>query len=175
MVGRRVRIDPLRAEDADEVISANRTSRAFHAPWATPCIDRAGFDAWLATAEGPAHCALLIRRIVDGELAGVVNFSQIAMGNFRSAYLGYHANAALAGRGLMREGLRLAVDHGFAKIGLHRVEANIQPENRISLALIGRLGFRKEGFSPRYLMIDGQWRDHERWAITTEEWSGPDD
>jgi ribosomal-protein-alanine N-acetyltransferase len=68
----------------------------------------------------------------------------------------------------MREGLRLVVRHAFGALGLHRLEANIQPKNRASIRLVKRAGFTREGFSPRYLKILGRWRDHERWAITAE-------
>ena len=75
------------------------------------------------------------------------------------------------GRGLMSEAVSLAVSYAFRELGLHRLEANIQPGNTPSRALAGRLGFRQEGFSPRYLKIGGEWRDHERWAILSEDWS----
>jgi RimJ/RimL family protein N-acetyltransferase len=93
-------------------------------------------------------------------------------GGLQSGYLGYGAFAAHAGRGLMTEGLRAVLGTLFGELGLHRVEANIQPGNAASLALARRLGFEKEGFSRRYLHIDGDWRDHERWALLAEDWAG---
>ena len=83
--------------------------------------------------------------------------------------LGYAIGAPYAGEGYMTEGIELVLRHAFGAMGLHRLEANIQPGNEPSIALAKRAGFRLEGFSPRYLKIDGRWRDHERWAILAEE------
>jgi ribosomal-protein-alanine N-acetyltransferase len=70
----------------------------------------------------------------------------------------------------MTEGLSLLLREAFRTCKLHRVEANIRPENAPSKRLVERMGFRLEGYSPRYLRVDGKWRDHERWAITIEDW-----
>lgn len=99
------------------------------------------------------------------EIAGVINISNIVMGMLRSAYLGYYAIAGFERQGLMREGIIAVVRLAFSKLKLHRLEANIQPANAASIALVRSCGFAKEGFSPRYLKIGGRWRDHERWAI----------
>ena len=106
----------------------------------------------------------------DDALAGFIGISEIVRGSFQSAYLGYYAFVPLAGRGYMRAGLRLALGLAFQDHGLHRIEANIQPGNARSIALVRSLGFRYEGYSPRYLRLGGRWRDHERWALTVEDW-----
>ncbi|MBU0826305.1 MAG: GNAT family N-acetyltransferase [Gammaproteobacteria bacterium] len=99
------------------------------------------------------------------QIAGAIHLSQMVMGNFRSAYLGYYVFAGYERRGVMRLGLQQVVRHAFAHLNLHRLEANIQPGNTASIALVRACGFTQEGFSPRYLRINGRWRDHERWAI----------
>jgi len=116
---------------------------------------------------------LLICSREDGALVGVAHLSQIFLGDFRSAYLGYSAFVPHEGKGLMTEGLALVLHHAFKSIGLHRVEANIQPGNERSIALVERLGFRREGFSPKYLRIGGEWRDHIRYAILAEGFEAP--
>ena len=88
----------------------------------------------------------------------------------RSVPSGYWIGAPYARQGYMREGLGLALGHAFKTLRLHRLEANIQPANTASKRLVESLGFRLEGFSPRYLKIGGRWRDHERWAILSEDW-----
>ena len=122
--------------------------------------------AYLRRARRPAERAFLVCRLEDRAIAGVINVSQIFHGNFQSAYLGYYGGAPFIGRGYMSEGLRLVLRHAFGALGLHRLEANIQPGNRASIRLVRRVGYRREGYSRRYLKIGGRWRDHERWAIT---------
>lgn len=106
----------------------------------------------------------------SGELAGVINLNEIVRGLFQSAYLGCYAFLPHVGRGYMGEGLLLTLRRAFGELGLHRLEANIQPDNKASLAFFRRSGFKREGYSPRYLKIGGRWRDHERWALLAEEW-----
>ena len=109
----------------------------------------------------------------DGELAGVININEIVRGRFRSGYLGYYAFVPHNGRGYMTLGLKAVIACAFRRLRLHRLEANIQPDNEASRRLIQRLGFRREGLSPRYLKLGGVWRDHERWALTIEDWLEP--
>jgi ribosomal-protein-alanine N-acetyltransferase len=156
--------------DRAELLAANRDNRAHHQPWVEPFTGDAGFDTWLArTLTGP-HLGLIAREATTAtgstapRIVGIVNISEIVLGAFRSAYLGYYGMSWCTGRGLMTEAVDLAVRHVFDTLGLHRVEANIQPGNTRSIALVRRLGFTREGFSPRYLRIGGEWRDHERWA-----------
>ncbi|NJK31682.1 MAG: GNAT family N-acetyltransferase [Deltaproteobacteria bacterium] len=133
---------------------------------------RAWFDATLARV-GDERFEKLLVFLRDGEvLVGALNFNEIVRGSFHSAYLGYWIGAEHSGRGLMTEALGLALTHGFEVLNLHRVEANLQPDNAASRALVRKWGFVKEGFSERYLWIGGQWRDHERWALTVERWNG---
>jgi ribosomal-protein-alanine N-acetyltransferase len=160
---------PVR-DDRDEFISLMRASRAFHSPWATAPTDDERFAAYLADARRADFKAMLLCRVDDGAIMGFFNLSQIVRRGFQSAYLGYAVGAPFAGLGYMRDGLELVLRHAFTDLRLHRIEANIQPTNVSSLALARGAGFRREGFSPRYLKIGGRWRDHERWAILAEEW-----
>ena len=165
----RVVLSRLVQADAEELIHANAASRAYHAPWVEPFADRAGFDAWFGrTLSGP-NVALVAREASSGRVAGVVNLNEVVAGVFQSTYLGYYGAAAMAGQGLMAEAVRLAAGYAFGALGLHRLEANIQPGNARSVALVRRLGFRLEGYSPRYLRIGGEWRDHERWALLADD------
>lgn len=168
-VGRRVFIRPPTVRDRDRFLALVQSSRARLRPWVAPPADRQAFTAYLRRSRRPTERAFLVCRREDGAIAGVINVSQIFLGAFRSAYLGYYAGASFMGRGYMSEGLRLVLRYAFAELGLHRLEANIQPANRASIRLVRRLGFRREGFSPRYLKVFGRWRDHVRWAVTVED------
>jgi ribosomal-protein-alanine N-acetyltransferase len=124
----------------------------------------------LARCRRPAFKTLFVCRREDDALVGVFDLSQIFYGFMQSAYLGYYALAPYARRGYMRDGLELMLRYAFRTLRLHRVESNIQSANKRSLALVRRAGFVREGYSRRYLKIDGQWRDHERWALLVEDW-----
>jgi len=168
--GTRAYLRAPRASDRDEFVRLARASRGLHRPWVYAPETPGEFDAYLARcAESSERCFLVCRRS-DDALAGVYNVSQISRGFFESAYLGYYAFAPAAGHGLMAEGLELVLKHYFRDLKLHRLEANIQPDNERSKRLVERAGFQYEGYSPRYLKIGGRWRDHERWAITREDW-----
>ena len=169
----RVFLRQPRAEDRDEFLAAVRRSRRLHHPWLLPPATVERYDAFVRSLAQPSRASFVVCLRESGDLAGVVNLSEIVRGAFQSAYLSYYAFVPHAGRGLLSEGLRLFLRYAFRDLRLHRVEANIQPENRASIALVARLGFRKEGYSPRYLKIGGRWRDHERWAVLREDWAAP--
>jgi [ribosomal protein S5]-alanine N-acetyltransferase len=164
----RVELHTLSAEDRDEFLDAMAQSRSFHGDWITPPTTPGEFDALLRRSEDESFVSLVIRLREDGRLAGVFNISEIVRRAFQSAYIGYGGVAGLEGQGYMTEGMRLAVDYAFGELGLHRLEANIQPGNTASIALVRRCGFVREGFSENYLKIAGEWRDHERWAIRAD-------
>jgi ribosomal-protein-alanine N-acetyltransferase len=152
------------------------TSRDFLSEWepyVPPDRDVDGNLRFRRTLEAdavPRNHKYLVCRLEDGALLGTMNINNIVRGVFRSASLGYWIGAPHARQGYMTEALRLVLRHSFRKVRLHRLEANIRPENVASIALVRRVGFRLEGLSKRYLKIAGRWRDHERWALLAEEW-----
>lgn len=153
-----------------EFLAAVRRSRELHGDLVAPPDTPKKFALYLESQQRATQEGFFVIAADNDELAGVVNVSEIVRGSFQSAYLGYYGFAPHAGTGIMRTGLRLVIDRCFGILGLHRLEANVQPHNTRSLALVRSLGFRHEGFSPRYLRVGGVWRDHERWAILADEW-----
>ena len=163
-------------EDRDEYLALRRDSADFHRPWdplPPPGVDpysHESFERYLAGANSDRRLCMLLRRCEDDAIVGAINLNEIVRGVLQSAFLGYWIGAPFARRGYMTAGLRLAIDHAFGPCGLHRVEANVRPENAPSIALVERLGFRLEGYSPRYVKIAGEWSDHQRWALLCDEW-----
>ncbi len=165
----RVHLRVLARADRDEFLALARDSRELHRPWTYPPERADQFDDLFARSRRDDFVCLLACVNDGNEIAGVFTVSQIVRGAFQSAYLGYYAHAGHSRQGLMREAMEQVLDHSFGPLALHRLEANIQPGNQPSIALARGAGFRLEGFSPRYLLIGGQWRDHERYAITVDE------
>jgi ribosomal-protein-alanine N-acetyltransferase len=158
-------------EDQDEFIAAMRASRRLLRPWITNMPETPErYEAYVTRAADPRAAPYFACRTEDGAIVGFLNISEIVRGPFKSAFLGYGGVAGHERQGYMTEALSLVLREAFTKLGLHRLEANIQPGNTASIALAKRCGFELEGFSPRYLKVGGRWRDHERWAIRAETW-----
>src|SRR5689334_16496289 len=165
----RVYLRVLARADREEFLALARESRELHRPWTYPPERPDQFEELYARSRRDDTLCLLACLRDGGDIAGVLILSQIVRGAFQSAYLGYYAHQRHAGQGYMREAMLQTVEHAFGPLALHRIEANIQPANQASVALALSAGFRLEGFSPRYLLIGGQWRDHERYAITADD------
>jgi ribosomal-protein-alanine N-acetyltransferase len=159
----RVTLRAVCDDDRAAFVAAARASRALHQPWVTAPCDDAAFERHLARFDGVAHFGFVVCA-ADGRLAGAIHLTNVVRGALCSGYLGYYAFAGSTGHGCMTAGLQAVVRHAFGPLRLHRVEANIQPGNTASIALVRRCGLQREGFSPAYLKIGGRWRDHERWA-----------
>ncbi len=107
--------------------------------------------------------------IVDGQFAGQLTVGGITYGSLRSAYIGYWIDKERAGRGIMPAAVAMACDFCLDVVRLHRIEINIRPENTASLRVVEKIGLRKEGERPKYLHIDGEWRDHVTYVVMSGE------
>ncbi|MGB4191484.1 MAG: GNAT family N-acetyltransferase [Rickettsiales bacterium] len=156
-------------EDKNAFISAMQSSQDLHNPWVAPPKTEIAFDDYiLRSRQANQKCFLLCDD--SSNIIGVFNISEIVLGQFQSAYLGFYAIANYEGKGYMSRGIKLVLKNIFEEMRLHRIEANIQPGNNSSINLVKANGFIKEGYSALYLKVDGLWRDHERYALTYESW-----
>lgn len=171
-VGDRVFLRPPAPSDAAQFCATMRASRRHFVRWGHAPYDADAFARWLRNSKPPHTRRFLICRRADGAIMGQISLGNIVRGLLQSAYTGYYLAKPFTGQGYMTEALGLLLRHAFSDLRLHRVEANIQPENARSIALVRRCGFRREGLSPRMLKMGGRWRDHERWAILVEGWRG---
>src|SRR3954451_5732414 len=176
-----VELHPLRRRDAAEWSRLRLANENWLTPWEptssvpwssrhAPAADRVMRRMGARRARLGLTVPFAIR--VDGRLAGQVTLDNIVRGAMRSAHLGYWIDRAVAGRGLATIAVALVCDHAFGETGLHRLQADIRPENVRSQRLVERLGFRQEGMLRRYLDIDGDWRDHLTYALLAEDAPG---
>lgn len=160
----RVYLRPVTRRDRQEFLALMQQSKRLHDPWIQPPLSSLAFHNYLSRSHRDDHEGLLVCRRDGDVIVGVININNIVRGSFLSASLGYYAGAPFAGQGYMREGLEQVKSYAFRDLGLHRLEANIQPGNTASIALVKRCSFQFEGTSPAFLYIAGHWRDHERWT-----------
>jgi len=147
-----------------------RASTRAHRPWLYPPLDAEAYRAYLARLDGERKFGYLACRLDDDAIVGWLNVSEIVRGALQGAFVGYGGIAAHTGQGYMTEAFGRALDYAFNRLKLHRVEANVQPGNARSNALVTRVGFAREGYSRRYIRIAGRWRDHVRYAMLAEDW-----
>ena len=167
--GPRVHLRLISLRDRDEFLARVRGSRKLHRPWSYPPATPQAFDEYARSHRKAQALGILVCRNEDQRIAGLFSIGQIFHGPFKSAYLGYYAFEPFARRGYMREGLGLVVRYAFGPLGLHRLQASIQPGNVRSIAFVRNAGFTKEGFGRRYLKIGGRWRDHEHWVLLADD------
>ena len=165
----RVELSTPGPADEAEFLAAMRASHALHNPWIFPPLTPEDYAGYLERL-GERKAGFIARRVDDGAIVGWLNVSEIIRGALDGAFLGYAGVAGHTGRGYVSEALGLVLQEAVETLRLHRLEANIQPGNQGSIALARRAGFKLEGFSPGYLKIAGEWRDHERWALRAETW-----
>jgi ribosomal-protein-alanine N-acetyltransferase len=176
IAGARVVLRFPKRDDAGEWTRLRQASRTHlrptepRAPSGVDPFGASGFARMLAGASTERSIRLLICLRQSSEIVGQVSLTDISRGCFQSCYVGYWIGRPFAGQGLMSEALSLALRHAFVTLRLHRVEANIMPGNVPSRAVAARCGLRCEGLARRLLCLAGRWRDHERWAITIEDW-----
>jgi ribosomal-protein-alanine N-acetyltransferase len=168
--GSNVYIRQPESGDCDEFINLNRRSLLFYKGLTFPIATREQFAGYIGGCKRDDYKGMLVCRIEDNSIIGSITLSEIVRGVFKSAYLGYQVGAPFAGQGYMTEAIQLVLRFAFDAMKQHRLEANIQPGNVASIALVKRAGFTKEGYSRRYVKISGRWRDHERWALLAEDW-----
>lgn len=164
-----VTLEPVHPGREREFLALVRQSRRSHEPWVRPPTTPTAFKSYIERLSGPMHAGYFVCD-AQGALVGVININDIVGGGMWSGTLGYYAFAPSEGLGYMTKGLGLVARRAFTRHGLHRLEANVQPQNERSLSLLRRLGFRFEGVAVRLMKVGRDWRDHERWALTVEEW-----
>ncbi|MDR0626502.1 MAG: GNAT family N-acetyltransferase [Bifidobacteriaceae bacterium] len=171
-----VKLRPIRRSDQKRWLALREANQEWLAPWdaTSPANGEQkppSFGAYVRQSLHQAREGQSLPWMIeyDGELAGQLNVGGIARGAVQSGTIGYWVGRDFAGLGITPTAVALAFDHAVSAGGLHRLEVAIRPENSRSLRVVEKLGFREEGLRPRYLHVDGQWRDHRIFALTCEE------
>lgn len=146
-----------------------KRNKSFHEPWVYVSSEPTYYDQYLRRMKMGRTLGAFIHSNDTAEFVGVINLNSIRLDPFSTATLGYYADQAMAGKGYMKEGILLMLEHAFTKVGLNRVEVNVQPDNLSSIALVKSCGFTHEGFSKKFLKIGNAYKDHERWAYVAED------
>ena len=167
--GFRTIIQAPQAADEEAFLAATKASIGLHYPWISVPRDHSGWQRYMSRLERDSEAGFLVKRIEDGAICGVINLNMITYDALCSSFVSYFGVEGQVEKGYMKEGMLQVIRFAFDQLGLHRLEANIQPKNLASIALVQATGFQYEGFSPRLLSINGEWCDHERWAVLADD------
>ncbi len=176
--GEQLVLNALRRRDRAEWVEVRSRNRSWLGPWDATSPEREPTYVSFQTlvrhyrTEAKAGRMLPFTIRLDGRIVGQMVLFGISYGSLLSVAAGYWVDESVAGGGIAPTALALAGDHALGTMGLHRIEVNIRPENTNSLAVVRKLGFRDEGVRAAYLHIDGAWRDHRTFALTTEDLGG---
>lgn len=173
----RLRLEPPHPDLAEDVSEYYCRNRDFLAPWEperdvqfyTGAAQREILQQQIEAEDVLAFWVRLMEGEAAGSIIGFVKFSKIIRGPFQSCFLSYALDGEHLRRGYMREALEAGIGYLFKFERMHRVEANIVPENEASLWTAAGLGFEKEGIARNYLRINGRWRDHVRMVLLNEK------
>jgi len=172
---------PIRYRDKKEWTEVRSRNSQWLAPWEASNPDPAGalpdYRQMVRSLKSQAAQATALPFVITERMSasgspviiGQLTVSSIVWGSAMMATLGYWVDQARAGHGIAPTAVAMVTDHCFRTLGLHRMEINIRPENGPSLRVVEKLGFRDEGYRPRYLHINGEWADHRAFALTSEE------
>lgn len=174
--GQRIQLRPLSPCHSDQLLAYYQNNREFHQPWSPLRHERfftiAGVHDEIEhklreRTDGRSHSWVIFANYRE-ELLGRINVSSMVMGPFCSCFIGYDLDYNAQGHGYMTEAMALAIEILFGRLGLHRIEANVMPGNKPSLAVLERLGFYNEGLAYKYLKINGVWEDHIHMVLRNE-------
>ena len=145
-----------------------RRSRALHRSWVQVPTSAKAFQRYVIEMNTTDDKAFVAIRTDTREMVGVVELQDIFRGDFQNAYLTYYVFEGQQLQGLMKAAVEQVIAKAFGPMKLHRLEANIQPDNTASIALVKACGFEKEGLSRQFLRKNGEWKDHERWSLLND-------
>ena len=171
-----VTVRPLTYSDARAWREARRRNAAWLKPWDATVPPGSGARpstfrslVWRLHRQARAGTTYPFAVEVGGRFAGQITVNNVVRGSAQFASVGYWLDREYAGRGVMPRAVAMVIDHCFAEAGLHRIEIAIRPENSNSLRVVEKLGLHEVGYAPKFLHIDGAWRDHRIYAVTVED------
>lgn len=163
-----IQIRLIDSSDEAEYLKNYNTNKHALKPWVQVPKTSEEFSEYVKEMRSEENKAFVAIDQNINKMVGIVELRDIFMHDFKNSYIIYFGFKEHLGKGSMTRAVSLVIRQAFSKLKLHRLEANIQPNNHASLELARRCGFQREGYSPKFIKKNGKWKDHERWAILSK-------